>query len=193
MRGGFEIDGAHIARRDQVDAGLPRSAQHDAAAAHIGEAGAGKQRVVDAGGNVGRAVGGVLQMYRQLAQVGIVVLEHDLLHRRLLRRHFDGRMQAVEPRREGGQQTALVGVERAGEPRPRGHHIADQLGLFRPRRLEQHRAWVAVEDAAHIDQVDGRVVHLALAGIDQLVDEIAQPKALGIDRGHGTSSCLTAI
>jgi hypothetical protein len=36
-------------------------------------------------------------------------------------------------------------------------------------------------------------VHLALAGLDQFVDEIAQPEALGIDRGHGKSSYLTAI
>jgi hypothetical protein len=62
-----------------------------------------------------------------------------------------------------------------------------------PGRLEQHRARIAVEDAAHIDQVDGRVVHLAFAGFDQFVDKIAQPEALGIDRGHGKSSSLRAI
>ena len=65
--GAVEIDGAHVARRDQIDAGLPRAAQHDAAAADIGEAGAGKQRVIDAGGNIRRAVGAVLQMHRQRA------------------------------------------------------------------------------------------------------------------------------
>jgi hypothetical protein len=118
LGGGFEINGAHVARRDQVDAGLARSAQHDAAAAHIGEAGAGKQRVVDAGGNVRRAVGGMLQVYRQLAQVGVVVLEHDLLYRRLLRRHLDRRMQAIESLVQRAQQAALVGVERGGKASP---------------------------------------------------------------------------
>ena len=92
-RGAFQINRAHVARRDQVDAGLARAAQHDAAAADIGEAGAGKQRVIDAGGNVRRAVGAVLQMHRQRGEIGLVVLEHDLLHRRLLRRHLDRRMQ----------------------------------------------------------------------------------------------------
>jgi hypothetical protein len=99
----------------------------------------------------------------------------------------------IEPLTERGQQAALVGIERAGKPLPRGHHVADQLGLFRTRRLEQHCARITVEDAAHIDEVDGRLVHLALAEVDQFVDEIAQAKALGIDRGHGTSSYLTAI
>ena len=41
---------------DQVDAGLARPAQHDAAAADIGEAGVRKQRIVDARGNIRRAV-----------------------------------------------------------------------------------------------------------------------------------------
>ena len=71
------------------------------------------------------------------------------------------------------------------EPLARAHDVADQLGLFRPRRLEQHRARIAVEDAAHVDQIDRLVAHLAFAEIDELVDEIAQPEALGIDRRHG--------
>ena len=79
--GGFQINGAHVARRDQIDTGLPRAAQHDAAAAHVGVAGVGKHRIVDAGGNVRRAVGAVLQVHRQRGEIGIVVFEHDLLHR----------------------------------------------------------------------------------------------------------------
>ena len=46
---------------------------------------------------------------------------------------------------------------------------------------------------AHGYELIGRLVHLALTEIDQFVDEIAQPEALGIDRGHGKSSYLTAI
>jgi len=83
---------------------------------------------------------------------------------------------------ERAQQFALAGVERVRQPLARTHHIADKLGLFRSRRLKQHRARIAVENAAHIDQLDGLCVRFALAEIDQFVDEIAQPEALGVDR-----------
>jgi hypothetical protein len=45
---------------------------------------AGKPRVVDASGNVGRAVVAVLQVHRQRGEVGVVLLEYDLLHWGLL-------------------------------------------------------------------------------------------------------------
>jgi len=44
-----------------------------------------------------------------------------------------------------------------------------------------HRPRIAVEDGTDIDKVDRRVVHLALAEIDEFFDKITQPKALGID------------
>ena len=72
-----------------------------------------------------------------------------------------------------------------GEPLARAHDVADQLGLFGSRRLEQHRARIAVETRGDVDEIDRLVAHLALAELDELVDEIAQPEALGIDRGMG--------
>ena len=183
--GAFEINGAHVAWRDQVDAGVAFAAQHDAAAAHIGEARAGKQCVIDAGGNVRCAVGAMLQMHRQRGEVSFVLLEHDLLHRRLLRRHPDGRLQAIEALVDRAQKIALVGAERGGEPLARAHDVADQFGFLGSRRLEQHRPRIAVQRPGDVDEIDGLVAHLALAAVDELVDEIAQPKALGIDRRHG--------
>ena len=44
----------------------------------------------------------------------------------------------------------------------------------------------------HVDQVDRLVVHLALAAFDELVDEIAQPEAFGIDGGHGEIALVQA-
>ena len=183
-RRGIEIDRAHVARRDQVDAGLARPAQHDAAATHIGEAGVGKQRVVDARGDVRRAVGAVLQMRRQRAQVRLVALEHDLLHRRLLRRHFRRRQRLRQPLLQRAEQAALVGIERKRQPPTRTHDVADKLGLLRSGGLEQRCLWIAVEHRGHIDEIDRLVVHLAFAELHQPVDEIAQPEAFGIDGRH---------
>ena len=96
-----------------------------------------------------------------------------------------GGLQTVEPLVQRGQEAALVGIERAGEPLARAHDVADQFGLFGPRRLEQHRARIAVEMGRHVDQIDRLLAHLAFAEIDELVDEVAQPEALGIDCRHG--------
>ncbi len=85
--GAFKIDRAHVTRRNQVDAGLSRPAQHDAATADIGESGSGDQRIIDAAGNIRCPIFGMLQMRGQCAEVGFVVFEDDLLNRRLLRRY----------------------------------------------------------------------------------------------------------
>jgi hypothetical protein len=37
----------------------------------------------------------------------------------------------------------------------------------------------------HVDQIDRLVAHFALAEVDKLVDEVAQPEALSINRRHG--------
>ena len=56
-----------------------------------------------------------------------------------------------------------------------------------------HRARIAVEDGGDIEEVDRRVVHLALAGIGELTHEIAQPEALGVDRRHGFLASQTRL
>ena len=79
------VDRAQVAGRDQVDAGLPAAAQHQAAHADIGPAGLGVDHEIDRGGDIGPAVGAVPEMHGQLGEIGVVAGEHDLLRRRLAR------------------------------------------------------------------------------------------------------------
>ena len=184
-RGGLEIDGAHVARRDQVDAGLPRPAQHDAAAADIGEPGAGKQREVDAGGNIRRAVGAVLQMHRQRAEIGVVALEHHLLHRRLLRRHRHRRMQCLEAlaerRKSSRSSVSSACASRLREPMT----LPTSSAFSGPAALKCTARGLPSRTPPTSRRSVGALWTSHSPSVGQLFDEIAQPEALGIDRGHG--------
>ena len=148
---------------------MARPAQHDAAATDIGEIAAGKTGEVEARRDVGCSVEPVLQVHRQRREVGRIALVHHMLHRRVLDpQGLVRRLQALLHRRH---QLALVAVERERQAPPRAHDVADELGLLRARRREHHRAGIAVEHARHVDEVDRLVVHLALAELNQALDE----------------------
>ena len=147
LRHRFEKDRARVARRDHVDAGGARAAQHDAAAADVGVAGVAELHDVEAGGDIGRAVLAVLQMHRQRAEIGVLALQHHLLHRRVGGRDLHRLVRIGEPLGDRRQQARLVGVERQRQPLARAHDVADQFGLLRPDRLEPGRARIAVEHA----------------------------------------------
>ena len=83
LRHAFEIDRARVARRDHVDAGGARPAQHDAAAADIGMAAVAELHDVEARRDIRRAVLAVLQMHRQRAEIRLLALADHLLHRRV--------------------------------------------------------------------------------------------------------------
>ena len=180
----LKIDGAQIARRDQVDAGLARPAQHDAAAADIGAARIAELRKIEAGGYIGRTVRAVLQVYRQAAEIRLIVAMHDPLDRRIRRRQLDRRDGIGEALLQHRQKVALFRFERQRQPAPRTHDIAGEFSLLRAGRLEPGGARVAVEHGSDVDKIDRRGMNLALAQLHQLLDKASQPKPLGIDRSH---------
>ena len=177
-----EIDGAQIARRDEVDAGLARAAQHDAAASDIGEAAAWEQREIEAGGNIGRTVLPVLDMRRQRAEVGGIAGKHDLVNGRLLRRHLDRRLRPLQPLLQRGEQAASHPCRARAPAVAATHRIADELRPLGARRGEQDGARIALEHRGHVHEIDRLVMHLAFAEVDQPLDETAEPKTFDVGR-----------
>ena len=70
---------------------------------------------VDRGGDVGRAVGAVLQMHRQRGEVGVVAGQHDLLRRRLGARDLDDLGLVAQPPLDFAQQLVRLDAEGAGD------------------------------------------------------------------------------
>ena len=159
-------------------------AQHQPAAADIGEARFRVARIIDAGGDVGRAVEPVLEVHRQRGQIGLVAGQHDLMHRRLRGRHLDRRQRMAQALAQHRGKASLVGVERGGQAATRSHDVADELRLLRPDRAEPDRIGIAVQHRGHVDQIDRIVVHDAFALLHQFFHEVAQAEFLGVGLGH---------
>ena len=124
-------------------------------------------------------------MDRERRQIGVLALEHDLLHRGGFAGDLDRRdrpRQALQDRR---QEPAFVGPERQGKPGAAAHHIADQRRTFRPDALEQDRPPVAVEALGHPGKRNrvGNDVDFVL--LDQPIDETAEAEPVEIDGGDG--------
>ena len=185
------IERAQIARGIEVDAGGARAAQHQAAATDIGDARLRVARIVDAGGDIGRAVEPVLQVDRQRGQVGIVAGQHDIVHRSVRGRHLDRSDRMAQAFAQDGGKAGLVGLERGGKAAPGAHHVADELGLLRPHRAEPDRVGIAVEHRRHVDEIDRIVVDDAFALLHELLDEVAQAKFFGVDLSHTMPSNRT--
>ena len=139
---------------------------------------------IEAGGDIGRAVLAVLQMHRQRTKIGLLALQHHLLHRSVLGRDFHWLVRIREPSSDRRKQPALVGVERERQSLARSHNVADQLCFFRSDRLEPGRARVAVEHLADVDQIDRLVVDLAFTELHEALDKAAETETLGIDGRH---------
>ena len=75
------VDRAQIARGNEIDAGLAPAAQHQAAHADIGEAGARIDHEIDRRRDVRAAIGAMAEMHRQRGEIGLIAREDDLLRR----------------------------------------------------------------------------------------------------------------
>ena len=90
--------------------------------------------IVDRGGDIRPAVGAVLQMHRQLGDVGVVAGQHHRLAGRLGARHLENLGLVAEPPLDFLQQLVRLDAERRGEPAAAAHDVADQFRLLRARR-----------------------------------------------------------
>ena len=123
------VEGAQIAQGVEIDAGGAEPAQHQPAAADIGEAGFGVAREIDAGRNVGRAIEAWLQVHGKQRQVGVVPGQHHLLHRSLRGGHPDRRQRMSQPL-----------AQRSRESRPRRYRARQRAGAGYPSRCRRARA-----------------------------------------------------
>ena len=71
-RGTCLVDRLEIARRDQIDPGLVAAAQHQSAAPGIGPAIHRIDRVIERGGDVGRAIEAMLEVDRKPREIGVL-------------------------------------------------------------------------------------------------------------------------
>ncbi len=175
------IERAQIAGRVEIDAGGARPPQHQPPAADIGEAVLRVAGVIDAGGNIGRAVEPVLHVHRQRCEIGVVAGQHHLVHGRLARGDLDrgDRMLQAFPQHCG--KSGFIGVECRRQAPACAHDVADELGSLRPDRAKPHCVRIAVEHGRDIDQIDRRVMHGAFALLHQSFDEMTQAELVGID------------
>ena len=178
-RGARLIDRAQVARRVEVDAGLGAAAQHQAADAHIGEAGLRVDDEVGGRRDIGRAVGAVLEMHGQRGEIGVGAGQHDLLRRRLGARDLDDLGLVAHPLLELAQQLARGDAEGARDPRAAAGDTADQLLALGSGRLEQHRARISFQRLRHVGELGRAAADLELFG-RKLFNEPAQPKAVEI-------------
>ena len=91
----------------------------------------------------------------------------------------------LEALAQRGRKAGLIGVERGGKAPPAPHHVAHELGLFRPDGAKPDRLRVAIEHRGHVDEVDGVVVDNAFTLLHELLDEMTQAKFFDVDCGHG--------
>ncbi len=160
----------------------------------IGPAGAGIERVVDRGGNIGAAVEPVLEMHGQRREVGRLAGLDHLLHRRLAARHLDDLRLGGEAALDLGGEPLRRDAEGAGDAGAARHHIADQFLALRTRGAEMHRARIAVEDLGDAGEIDRSIAALDFAAVRQVFDEAAQAEAIEIARRRRRGArCLVGL
>ena len=148
----FQKDRAGVARRDHVDAGGARAAQHDATAADVGVAAVAELHDIEAGRDIRRAVLAVLQMHRQCTEVRCLAFQHNLLNRRVLGRES----VKCKHQHHRNQQEAEHGLpaEMLGDRR-REHRIDDDAHVARARDAHHDALILRRVPAARLRQRDG--------------------------------------
>ena len=101
---------------------------------------------------------------------------------------FDGRDRPGKPLAQERRKIGDVGIQGEGEPAPCPHDVAHDIRPLRPDALEPDRLAIAVEHGRDIDEINGRVMHFAVAARDQELHEAAQAEALGVDLAHDTGT-----
>jgi hypothetical protein len=126
----------------------------------------------------------MLQMDRQLRQVSVAAGQDDLLDRRRRGGHFDRSEWMVQPFAQDGSKVCLIRIEPQCEPPPSAHDVADKFGALGADGAEPDRFGIAVQDSSDIDEIDGCIVHEALALLHELFDKATETKSFGIGLAH---------
>ena len=95
----------------------------------------------------------MLQVDRQLREIGLVAAQHHLLRRRLALRHGAGAFRVCQPPEHRLQQVVRVGVEGQRKPFATAGNVADEAGAFLPDIAEQDCVAAPVELCRHIREV----------------------------------------
>jgi len=135
-----KIDGAQVARRVEVDAGLVRAAQHDAAHTGVGDPVSRIDAVIYRRGDIGRAIIGMLQVSGHFGEISVRAREYDFLHRGFILLQFDQFGFELEAALDLGEEFVGRDAERLGEATAAGGHVADErdagiAGLLEPDSL----------------------------------------------------------
>ena len=180
-----EVDILQVGGVGEVGAQLAPPAQHQPPAADIGLSGRRVGRKVDAGRDIGAAVELVLDMERQPRQVDVVAFAHDLVHRRMLRRHLDDRLRVAHAAHEFMRDLALANAKRRGQPLAAAGDGGDHLVLLGAHALEVRGLRRRLDHRAQVGERHRLVVHLDLADLGELADEIPQAEFFEVDLDAG--------
>ncbi len=187
------VDALEVGWRGDVGAALIAIAQTQAAAADIAPAGRRVDHIIDRRTHIAAAVIGMLRMERQFGQIDVLAGDLDPMHRRVARRHFDERLRTGEALEIFVVKLFFGCPERCGKPLAIARRLGDELHLFGPRSLEQHRLLGALDDGAYCRQGNGLFVNVDLAERDEAVDEIAQTVLVEVDgRGGAAHGSISA-
>jgi len=180
-RVGF-IDRLEIAWRHQIDSGLLARAQHQPSQADIGPAGFGIDDVVDRGGYVGAAVGAVLEMHRQLSDVGVIAGQNHLLARRLGARDIDNVWLVAQPPLDFLQQGIRLDPERCRNTGAASHHATDKLRSLGTGGAEQHGLGITLQHFSDAAELDRLVARIEFVHACEVFDESPQPESVEVRR-----------
>src|SRR5262249_26976439 len=118
--------------------------------------------------------------------------ELDRVHRRLVGRHLDQRLQAAEPLEIFVVELLLAGVERGGEAAAVARGLRRQLDALGAGLAKQQGLVAALDDLAQFRERHRLVVDIDLAEIDQPLHEAAQTIFVEVDAG-GHFAFLTSF
>jgi hypothetical protein len=204
MRADREVYGQVLAARDrlheyaaqvrhlcEIRAHGRARAQHQPSAADIAPPIDRIDRIVDRGGNVGRAVVLVLHMEREPGEVDGLAGENHLLHGRLALRNLKRFLRILHPAGVlGGERAHITKAESCRQATAAAANSADDLESLRPGILEQGRLRRRFDHGTDIGQVDRLSVGLDLAQFLQMIDKAPEPKLLHVrarNRSHRQS------
>jgi hypothetical protein len=127
----------------------------------------------------------VLDVERQPGQVDVVARAHELVHRRVLRRHLDHQLRVAHAAHEFMRDLALADAERRGQPLAAAGDRGDHLVLRGAHPLEMRGLRGRLDHRAEVGERHRLVVHLDLADLGELVDEVPQAEFFEVDLDTG--------
>ena len=119
-------------------------------------------------------------MHRQSGDVDVVAGDDDFLHRRVGARQLDEFGLQLQPSLQLLPQLASLDAEGPRQSLAAADRVADEFDALAADVAEPDGLLVALQDFGDLGEVDALVADIELIRVDQLLDEVAQAKAVEV-------------